>query len=51
MNVLLSDVITGRRLRGEFSLSGVKRGTVSLDLSWTGAMERGHIAHSQQQAV
>lgn len=51
MDVLLSDVVTGKRLRGEWPLSDVPKGSVSLDLSWTGTMQRGHIAHSQQQAV
>jgi hypothetical protein len=51
VDVLLSDVVTGKRLRGEWPLSDVLKGSVSLDLSWTGTMQRGHIAHSQQQAV
>lgn len=48
--MLLCDVVNGRRLRGEFPLAEVPKGTISLDLSWTGTLQRGRIAHSQQQA-
>ncbi|BDA49969.1 probable Synaptotagmin-5 at N-terminal half [Coccomyxa sp. Obi] len=47
MDVLLTDVVAQRRLRGEWPLS---EGAASLDLSWTGTLQRGRIAHSQQQA-
>ncbi|CAL8465504.1 g5040 [Coccomyxa elongata] len=50
VDVLLCDVVAQRRLRGEWPLSEVPQGVASLDLSWTATLQRGRIAHSQQQA-
>ncbi len=43
--MLLCDVINGKRLRGEWPLTEASHGTIALDLTWMGAMQRGHFRH------
>jgi hypothetical protein len=49
VTLLLCDVVNGKRLRGEWPLAEATRGTISLDLAWTGALQRGRFRHVQSQ--
>lgn len=45
LDLLLGDVISNKRLRGEWPLAEVSQGTINLDLVWMGAMQRGRFRH------